>query len=388
MNNLLTKKNIEIVKLLKKEDSYLRDIAYKLKISPGKVHSAINLFKNYDLIKEKKEKNRVIISLNKENPLLQNLINIIEERKEEIKIKLKKREKQSHKGQNGIVLVIAGSIDYVGAPALVAMAALKAGCDLAILAAPEKAALVVNSYIPDLITKKLDGDYFKLRHYDDIKGLIEKADVIAIGPGLGRRKETLDSVKRILKLNKPKVVDADAIYAVNLNEIENSIITPHSHEFEVLFNNNYNKNNNLKMISNKIDNEIKNIKNKSYKIKDNILANKNINNEEDINLRINLIQNKLKNNIILFKGPVDKIISKDKIRLNKTGNEGMTKGGTGDILTGIIASLVSQGNSFFDSAYYAAFINGRAGDILKDKLGYGFLASDILDEIPYIMKEM
>lgn len=365
MNNLLTRKNIEIINLLKKEDSHLRDIAERLKISPGKVHAAVRLFRDYNLINEKREKNRVILSLNKENPSLYNLISIIEERKGEIKTRLRARKRESHKGQNGTVLVIGGSIDYAGAPALAAMAALKTGSDLAIVAAPEKAALAVNSYLPDLITKKLKGDYIRKSHYGELKGLIEKADVIAIGPGLGRRRETLEFVKLVLRLDKAKVIDADAIYAVNLDRIENSIITPHSHEFEILFNNNINI-------------PDSNIHNLNKGAKNSIRG--------SIDAKVRLIQQRLKNNIILLKGPVDRIISKDRIQLNNTGNEGMTKGGTGDVLAGIAASLISQGNPLFDSACYAAYINGISGDRLKERLGYGFLASEMVSEIPYAMK--
>ena len=93
---------------------------------------------------------------------------------------LKKRELESHKGENGKVLVIGGSNDYVGAPALVGLAALRTGVDIVVVAAPEKAAWVINSYSPDLIVKKFEGDFF---NWDNVKDVIELAndfDVIEI----------------------------------------------------------------------------------------------------------------------------------------------------------------------------------------------------------------
>lgn len=342
--NIFTKKNIEILRFLEKEEAHLRDISDRLKISPGKVHSAVKLFKKNNLIEERREKNRVIISLKKDNPILFNLFSVIEE-KRNLKFNLAKRKATSRKGENGKVLIIGGSIDYVGAPALAGIAALRAGADLVTIATAEKAAWAINELCPDLITKKLKGDYLTLKNFDEIKELIENADVLLIGPGIGKRKETNELVIKLLKITKNKVVDADAINSVNLKEITNAIITPHHGEFNALLKNN-----------------------------------KNLN---EANLQKNL-----NSNIILLKGPIDKIISKDKIKYNRTGNEGMTKGGTGDVLAGLAAGLIAQGNSLFDSAYIAAYINGRAGDILKSRMGYGFLSSDLARELPEAIKEV
>lgn len=341
--NILTKKNAEILRFLYKKDSYIREIAEKLKISPGKVHSAVALFKKNNLVIEKKEKNRGILSLNSQNPALNSILNIIEE-KTESKFRMKQRKKDSHKGENGRVLVIGGSRDYIGAPALAGIACLRAGADIVVVAAPEKTAWAINEISPDLITKKLKGDFLTSENFEELKGLIEECDVILLGPGIGRQKESKELVKRILKSLKPKVVDADAIFCVDLKEIRNAVITPHKTEFQFLLRNN--------------------------------------------NLTEDSLKNKLSNNIILLKGQTDKIISADKIILNKTGNEAMTKGGTGDVLAGITASFISQGNSLFESAHAAAFINGRAGENLKRNLGYGFLASELAEEIPKVIKEV
>jgi NAD(P)H-hydrate epimerase len=94
----------------------------------------------------------------------------------------------------------------------------------------------------------------------------------------------------------------------------------------------------------------------------------------------------LGNNIILLKGKKDVIYSKNKREFNKTGNPGMTVGGTGDVLAGICAGLLAQKHSLFQAAKKAAYIDGRIGDRLKRKLGYGFTASEMLGFIPKYFK--
>jgi NAD(P)H-hydrate epimerase len=89
-----------------------------------------------------------------------------------------------------------------------------------------------------------------------------------------------------------------------------------------------------------------------------------------------------KNNVILLKGKIDIIISKDKVFFNKTGNAGMTKGGTGDVLAGLCAGFLSQSKDLLQSAINAAYFNGLIGNILlKKKKGFTYLASDMVDEI-------
>jgi hydroxyethylthiazole kinase-like uncharacterized protein yjeF len=264
-----------------------------------------------------------------------------------------KRKKRSYKGQNGKVLVIAGSLDYFGAVYLASMAiaCLRLGTDLVTIACPEKIAWTINSLNPDLITIKLKGDYINSKHLKIINELIQKNDILLIGPGISKNKNTLNFIKKIIKTDKPKVIDADAISATNINIIKNSIITCHKNEFKDL------------------------IKNSKL---DNIFMLNKINKFNINNINIKILQKKLKNNIVLLKGKEDKIISKNKIKINKTGNEGMTVGGTGDILAGLVTGYLSQKNNLFISAYNASKLNGKIGDKLKKELGYGFIASDFL----------
>jgi len=254
-------------------------------------------------------------------------------------MKLKKRKLSSHKGQNGIVTVIGGSREYTGAVYLAAqsIASLRLGMDLVYVCCPEKVAYSINKLSPDLITVKLKGDYLSIKHFKIIKEYIDKSDVILIGNGISEQNKTKRLINKIIKKYryKRKVIDADALKIIKIQEIDNAILTPHSKEFEILL-----KNSKLK---------------KNYR-------------------------EYLKNNVILLKGKEDYVISKDKIKIIKGGNPGMSVGGTGDVLAGICAGFAFL-TDLFNAAVLAPSLNKKIGDKLKKKFGYGFIASDFLREI-------
>ena len=150
-----------------------------------------------------------------------------------------KRHNESHKGSNGIVLVVGGSKTFTGAPIFAGLGALRAGADLAIIAAPRRAADTATAYSPDLITIPLEGDFLKMDHVKRIEDYIDKSDVLIIGPGLGKDKDTEKAIIEIIRLFKKLVViDADALKAVSKNldvlKEKNTILTPHRGEFEKL----------------------------------------------------------------------------------------------------------------------------------------------------------
>ncbi|MFH1641585.1 MAG: NAD(P)H-hydrate dehydratase [Nanoarchaeota archaeon] len=273
-------------------------------------------------------------------------------------IKIPKRNKDSHKGVNGKVLVIGGSPDYVGALALAGLAALRTGTDWVTVVAPEKVGWAINCLTPDLVVKKIKADHFDSKHVKKIIKLEESFNAVLIGNGLGT-KAAYFTEKYVKQSKKPKVIDADAIKSVASDGLENCVITPHNKELEIL------------LINSKIDK----------------LAIKKIINEKDIRKKSNMIRDNLKvflnrNNIILLKGKVDIIISKDQILFNKTGNAGMTKAGTGDVLAGICTGFLAQGLSLMQSAVNAAYFNGLIGDILcKKKRGFTYLASDMVTDM-------
>ena len=266
----------------------------------------------------------------------------------------KPRDKWVHKGNFGSLLVIGGSKRYSGSPVFNALAAYRAGVDLVTVAAPRRAADIIASFSPDIITYPLEGDYLNETHLNDIFVLAGSSDAIVIGGGLERNKETLDTVRRILKgLTLPCVIDADAIYAATDQKDflrKNFVVTPHSHEFFVL-------------TGKKPENELKK--------------------------RIALVKKEASrwNCTIILKGHVDVISDGKRIAINRTGSPFMTVGGTGDTLAGICGALLARKIEPFESACAACFINGKAGELAAKKFKEGLMASDLLEEIPKVIEQ-
>ena len=259
---------------------------------------------------------------------------------------MKKRRKDSHKNENGRVLVIGGSEKYPGAVYLAAsaVAALRLGADLVRVACPEKVAWAINAMNPDLITIKLSGRNILFRHLMMLEKEIGWADVVLFGNGLGRERESIKFARALSLINKKKVIDGDALRFIDLRKIKNCVFTPHRAEFEDM-------------------------------LRSSGLDEKNF-------------RRSLGGNVVLLKGAIDRIYSEEKVRENRTGNEGMTVGGTGDVLAGLVAGFVSQGFSLEESAFRAARLNGGIGDKLRKELGYGFIASDFLREIAESAKRL
>lgn len=286
-----------------------------------------------------------------------------------------KPEKKSHKGDNGKLLVVGGG-PYIGAPALAGLAALRTGSDLVYIATPKRAAKSITSFSPlfikpirqaktiaklspNLIVKELNNeDILVTEDTKIIDNFISKIDTIVIGPGLGGEQTTLEVIGKIIincaKQGKPIVVDADAIQVIGKKPeiIRNTqtVITPHAGEFKELT---------------------------GVKLSDNL---------DDRKRKVEEWAKKL-GVTILLKGPVDVISNGRKTKLNDVHNEAMTVGGTGDVLSGIIGALLSKNVEPFDAARTAAFLNGAAGNSAFDKKSYGLVATDIIEEIPNILKK-
>jgi ADP-dependent NAD(P)H-hydrate dehydratase / NAD(P)H-hydrate epimerase len=277
--------------------------------------------------------------------------------------KLMERKKTSHKGENGYALVIGGSEEYAGAPAIAGLAALRAGCDLVTVAAPDKVAWNINRTYPDLITKKFPGKYFTLKNAKDLIRLTDKFDAVLIGNGISRKSDKC--VQQFMKkCPRPKVVDADALKSLSFKDFQNSLLTPHQRELELM------------LVNSKKEFLLPKLKKANAKEMAEILQG---------NLKY-FLQN---NNVLLVKGATDIIISKNKISYNRTGNPGMTKAGTGDILSGLAVGFLAKTKDYFKSAVAAAYINGLVGDLLlKKKKGYSFIASDILEDLVKVNKSL
>ena len=279
-------------------------------------------------------------------------------------LRLKSRDEKSHKGNNGKVLIVGGSGDYSGAPAIAGMAAIGAGCDLVYVAAPEKAAEAIKSTSPDLIVKSLEGDRLSLEHAEGILSVADDVDCVLIGPGAGIDEETSKLFNVLVaKIKKPIVLDADGLKQVELKLIKNRddvVLTPHIFEFKSFFN----VPDGLKLDIDSYD---------FRKVDENIT-------------QFQQVARKIKGTVIV-KGQYDLILSGTRFRINKSGNAGMTVGGTGDALSGICGALLAHDLNPFDAACLGAFINGLAGERAFDAKGNGFSATDLVSYIGGVIKD-
>ncbi len=270
---------------------------------------------------------------------------------------VKPRPPEVHKGDFGRLLVVGGSEVFSGAPALVAMAALRAGVDLTFIAAPEETARAISSMSPALITVKLEGKRLNPRNTSIIKQYLETSTAVVMGPGLGLHRETKETVEEIMKLTEeekiPLLLDADGLKA--FAEFKRKldwpvILTPHAGEYEILTGRKLPK---------------------------------------DLGQRAEKVQKTARKlgATILLKGPVDVISDGKRVKLNFTGNPGMTVGGTGDVLSGVVGAFLAQGADPFEAAVAGAFINGAAGDFVQSEKGYHMIPTDILEWIPHVMDD-
>jgi len=245
----------------------------------------------------------------------------------------------SHKGQNGKLLLIGGS-KLFHAASLWALKVASRIVDLVHYASvPEN-----NQLVQKAKEEFRDGIVIPR---SEIENYIEEDDCILIGPGMERNEETRSLTEKLLKKypDKKWVIDAGSLQMMEKEWIpKNAILTPHKREFEQLFNLSANNENIVKMA-------------KNYQC-------------------VNLV-----------KGEKDIVCSKDKCEAVEGGNSGMTKGGTGDVLAGLVAALYCKNNPFV-SAVIASYINKKAGENLFKKVGYYFNASDLAEEIPKVMKEL
>jgi NAD(P)H-hydrate epimerase len=259
------------------------------------------------------------------------------------------RPSSSHKGDAGRVLVIGGGA-FSGAPALAALGALRGGADIATVAAPKNVSDIIASFSPNLIVRPLSGDRLAEEDIPVISELIKKHDVVVMGMGLGTADGTLAAVRKIIPLCSKAVIDADALIpGMFPSGSKNVIVTPHAGEMR--------------------------------RLSDTDLP-------ADGQEKVDFIKNFARSNgvTVLLKGVIDIISDGAEVRANRTGNAGMTVGGTGDVLAGLTGALFARQNAF-EAACAAAFINGAAGDMAFAEFGYGLLATDVIDNIPRVMYE-
>jgi ADP-dependent NAD(P)H-hydrate dehydratase len=263
------------------------------------------------------------------------------------------RSSSSKKGDNGTVLVIGGNRIYHGAPILASLSALRSGTDLVYTAVPKSNISSVRSQSPNVIVLPLADDKLTVGSASRLLSLLpKKPEAAAIGMGMTVAKpEALSTLIRGLKsIGTRLLLDASALVPHVLKEINgtNTVVTPHSGEFRRIFGE----------VAG--DNKEERISNTHKFAK-----------EYDIT--------------IILKGWIDVVSSKDEVAINTTHNCAMTIGGSGDVLSGIVAGLLTK-NEPFDASSLGVYFNGLAGDLAYRKLGLHLVATDLITSLPEVMK--
>ena len=265
------------------------------------------------------------------------------------------RDPWAHKGDFGRVLLLCGSRGYTGAAAMAAMGALRSGAGLVYLGVPEciyaieavKLTEAIVLPLPD-VDGKLSGDAIP-----EVERLCDHMDAVLIGPGLGQSPGTLAVTKWVLgHFPGPVVVDADGINLLSahmdiLRERTGvTVLTPHDGEFR------------------RMAGEI---------------------GADRTGSAMALAADT--GSVVVLKGHETRITDGVRCYRNRTGNPGMAVGGSGDVLAGIIISLLGQGLAPLEAAACGAWLHGAAGDLCAQELGqYGMLPTDMLKVLPRLMK--
>jgi len=276
------------------------------------------------------------------------------------------RKPDSHKGDFGRVLTIAGSTGMTGAAALSALASLRSGCGLSRLACPKSTQPVAATKLTEVMTAPMPDvrkkGVFALRSLGEVRQLIKDHDAVVLGPGIGRHHETMELTRRIVAgLDKPTVIDADGLNAfVGHTEILRDcqttlVLTPHPGEFARL-------------------------------------SGSEVPPEREIEVRIETaLKFAAANNVVLvLKGSPTLVASPDgRCTLNPTGNHGMATGGSGDVLSGIIGTFLAQMDNAYDAAVVGVFVHGLAGDFAADEITpRALIAGDIIDYLSEVFEAL
>jgi len=246
-----------------------------------------------------------------------------------------RRGAKARKGENGEVLVIGGG-PYQGAPYLAGLGALRAGADIVRIASP------VFEPVPDLIYERLEGDRVTPDHLERILKLVDRADAVVVGNGLGT--ESHDVVLAVAEAARKAVFDADAL-RLPLPASRETVYTPHAGEFH-------------RMTGSSTP--------------------------DDLAARGRVVREAVKDGVFILKGPVDVISDGNRVRFNPTGSPAMAVAGTGDVLAGVTGALLCRLPAF-EAACIAAYVNGSAGMLAAQERGDGMTATDLVHKIPAVL---
>lgn len=280
---------------------------------------------------------------------------------EEIISGFPKRPVSANKKDFGHVFVIAGSCGYTGAAYLTSQAALLSGSGLVTLAAGKSIYPIMASKLTEVMVRP----FFETKDYSlsllaekEILNFCERCTCLAIGPGISQNKETQSLVRGLIgKIGKPIVLDADGLNAIvgHVELLKKAlaplVLTPHPGEMARL-----------------TGKEVEEVQN----------------NRKDIALEF-----AHQYNIVLVLKGHETVVARPngECYINETGNAGMATGGTGDVLTGMIASFIGQGMETFNAAALGVYLHGLAGDLAaKEKGALSLIATDLLNKLPEVLK--
>lgn len=265
------------------------------------------------------------------------------------------RDPWSHKGDFGKVLLLCGSRGYTGAAALAALGALRSGAGLVYLGVPECIYAIEAEKLMEPVVLPLPscGNTLADSAVLEILKLLPKMDAVLIGPGLGQSQGTMAVTKAVLENAVcPAVVDADGINILSTHRMilrdrtSPTILTPHDGEFQRI---------------------------------GGIIGSDRGESAAELARQLGCI--------VLLKGHETVITDGYRCYLNPTGNPGMAVGGSGDLLAGILVSLLGQKLPPLEAAACAAYLHGAAGDICASEIGqYGMLPSDMVEVLPRLLK--
>lgn len=270
---------------------------------------------------------------------------------------LPRRDPEGHKGMFGKVLCVCGSVGYTGAPIFAGRGAVRTGSGLVFLAVPESVwpvAAVKSDEAMPFPVPEAEGRLSLLAE-EPIRRRAESCDAVLIGCGLGRGWQTDALVRKLLTIEKPLVLDADGLNALSGREellqkrAAPTILTPHEGEF--------------------------------LRLGGGLSAGREA--------AAAAFSEKYGVYLVL-KGHRTVVAAPDgRLAVNGTGNSGMAKGGSGDVLAGMILSLLGQGCEAFAACCAGVWLHGRAGDLAAaDKGERGMTPTDLLEQIPYAMKDL
>ena len=271
---------------------------------------------------------------------------------------LPRRDPEGHKGDFGKVLCVCGSVGYTGAPIFASRAAVRTGAGLVFLGVPQSvwpvAAVKSDEAMPFPLPETADGKLSLLAE-EPIRRRAAGCDAVLLGCGLGRDRQTDALVQNLLNTEKPPVLDADGLNALGgSTELLQkrpavTVLTPHEGEF--------------------------------LRLGGDLSRGRE---------RAAAAFSQKYGVYLILKGHRTLIAAPDgRMAVNTTGNCGMAKGGSGDVLTGMLLSLLGQGCETFDACCAAVWLHGRAGDLAAaDKGERGMTPTDLLEQIPYALKDL